>query len=276
MATRVTISTSEHQFIRQGVDQDIRGDGRGRMDYRHFTLETGIISQTNGSARIRLSNTDVLVGIKAEIGQPKLENPDRGYLQFYAECCPSASPEFEDRGLESLNVELARFLERIICGTNSFDLKPLCIVPGKQCWILYVDVMILDSGGNLFDIISLATLAALSNVKIPEVKVVQGEGDTEIELTDDPEAYTKLDVTTVPICVSLTRIGAHFVVDSTLVEEMCMAARLSIAVNKTGRVCAIQKGGVGGFDSSVLPHMIKTAGKIAKTMINQLETVLER
>lgn len=129
-----------------------------------------------------------------------------------------------------MNIELARFLERILCGTNSFDLKPLCIVPGKRCWVLYIDVMVLASGGNLFDTISVATLAALSNVRIPSIKVsqsfapaviqmpnvtcfqvVESEGEKEIELSDDPEAFTKLAVDTVPVCVTMTRIGIfHF------------------------------------------------------------------
>lgn len=43
------------------------------------------------------------------------------------------------------------------------ELKKLCIIPGKLCWIIYVDAMVLDSNGNLFDAISIATRAALHN-----------------------------------------------------------------------------------------------------------------
>lgn len=46
---------------------------------------------------------------------------------------------------------------------GALNLKDLCIIPHKLCWILYIDALVLDSGGNLFDSISMATYAALSN-----------------------------------------------------------------------------------------------------------------
>lgn len=40
-----------------------------------------------------------------------------------------------------------------------------------------IDALVLDSGGNLFDSLSLATLAALYNTKIPSIKVDNLQGD---------------------------------------------------------------------------------------------------
>ena len=37
------ISASEISFLRQGVEQDLRADGRGRLDYRAITLESGML-----------------------------------------------------------------------------------------------------------------------------------------------------------------------------------------------------------------------------------------
>ena len=65
-------------------------------------------------------------------------------------------------------------------------------------------------------------------------------------------------------------------VDASLEEEMCMAARLSVAINKAGRVCAIQKGGVGGFDTAVLGQMIRGAANIAKVLLDQVDVALLR
>lgn len=39
------------RFIEEGIAQNFRIDGRGRFDFRPFVLETGVVSQTNGSAR---------------------------------------------------------------------------------------------------------------------------------------------------------------------------------------------------------------------------------
>ena len=62
-----------------------------------------------------------------------------------------------------MNHELSAVLERILLQSHTIDLTKLCIIPDKLCWILYIDAMVLDSGGNLFDAISLATKAALHN-----------------------------------------------------------------------------------------------------------------
>ena len=62
------LSNSEQDYILQGVIHNVRVDGRKRQDYRHVTIETGILSNTNGSARLQLNKTSILVGIKVEIG----------------------------------------------------------------------------------------------------------------------------------------------------------------------------------------------------------------
>ena len=59
-------------------------------------------------------------------------------------------------------MKLAVALEQLLLGSDNIDLKSLCLVPKRQCWILYIDAMVLDSGGNLFDAISIAARAALA------------------------------------------------------------------------------------------------------------------
>jgi hypothetical protein len=64
------LSQAERHYITEGVHSDLRADGRGRLDCRALVLETGIISQASGSARVRLGDgTDILVGVKVEIDQ---------------------------------------------------------------------------------------------------------------------------------------------------------------------------------------------------------------
>ncbi len=40
----------------------------------------GSISTANGSALVRLGNTTVVCGVKAEIAEPELDRPEDGYL----------------------------------------------------------------------------------------------------------------------------------------------------------------------------------------------------
>lgn len=68
------LSLVEKDYIRQGVDQGFRSDGRSCIDYRQPRLELGVIPQADGSARCRLGDgTDVLANVKAVIAEADLE-----------------------------------------------------------------------------------------------------------------------------------------------------------------------------------------------------------
>lgn len=48
-------------------------------------LETDVVSNASGSARLRLANTDILVGVKTEIDVPSPENPKQGKIEFFVD-----------------------------------------------------------------------------------------------------------------------------------------------------------------------------------------------
>ena len=49
---------------------DARIDGRGRFEPRETTLETGILGNAEGSARVQMGNTIVLAGVKFQLMTP--------------------------------------------------------------------------------------------------------------------------------------------------------------------------------------------------------------
>lgn len=54
----------------------------------------------------------------------------------------NATPAFEGRGGEDLANELSAALTRAYSAPKALDLKALCILPGFQCWKLYVDILV--------------------------------------------------------------------------------------------------------------------------------------
>lgn len=46
------LSASERQYIIDGVRADVRADGRRCRHVRHFSLKTGVVSNTSGSAMV--------------------------------------------------------------------------------------------------------------------------------------------------------------------------------------------------------------------------------
>jgi len=272
-----SISLSEMKYIQSGIEQNIRNDGRHRLQYRNdFSIEVGVISQAAGSARLRLANTEILVGIKVEIGTPKESAPNEGYFEYHIECCPSASTEFEGRGAEQLNLELARSLKRLYANKTCFDLEKLSIIEGEQCWVIFIDALILQVDGNIFDCVSIACRAALYDCRVPNIQVIKDGDATELQISDDPLDAMQVDTSRIPVAVTLTKIASRFVVDATIEEEFCQSARLTIGINKQGNSVSVQKAGKGGLLPSSVSQMMMAARKIGCEIITRLDTMLER
>merc|ERR1711892_1493648 len=103
------------------------------------------------------------------------------------------------------------------------------------------------------------------------VTAVDG-GEPEIELSDDPYAVTRIDVSGSPVLVTLARIGNHCIVDSTVEEESCSSASIVVAVTPKGGVAAIRKVGGGSFH----PGTLVSATKLACSVGTQLNMALSK
>lgn len=269
----VGLSLGEKNFLQGGIAQDIRTDGRGRQDFRSFSIETGVIPQANGSARVRIGSTDVIASVKADLGKPSPYQPDQGKIEISVECSPIADPEFERRGGEQLSMELSLALQRTLLGGKSgagagIDLSTLKVVEGKTCWDLYIDGLVLSSDGNLLDALAIAIKAALSNTGIPKVEVVPAaspDQQADINISDDEFSY--LDTSGVPVIVTLTKVGRHYIVDATLEEESQMSSAVSVAINRLGHICGLTKRGGVALDPSIILDMISVAQHVGQRLI---------
>ncbi|XP_011496199.1 PREDICTED: exosome complex exonuclease RRP42 isoform X2 [Ceratosolen solmsi marchali] len=249
----IPLSLAEKTFILHGIDADFRNDGRSRTHYRCMELETKLMDQVHGSARLRIGNTDVLVGVKVEIDTPYPDSPGDGKLEFFVDCSANATPSFEGRGGENLANEISNVLALAYQSPDAMDLTQLSILPHKKCWKLFVDILILECGGNLFDAVAIAVKAALYSTEIPKVKCATLDGgEADIALSDDTYESVKLDTTNFPILVSLYKIGDSCVVDPTSEEEMCSSASIVISVMPNGRISSIVKMGYGSVHPTTL------------------------
>ncbi|XP_063548853.1 exosome complex component RRP42 [Cydia strobilella] len=285
------LSPSEKVFILHGVQDDYRSDGRSNIDYRPMELETDVVSHASGSARLRLANTDILVGVKTEIDVPKPDKPNMGKIEFFVDCSANATPEFEGRGGEQLANSIANLMQRAYHSSQAFDLKQLSILEGKQCWKLYIDVLILESGGNLCDAVSLAVKAALFNTRIPLVKAaLMDGGNVDLQLSDDPYDSKLLNVGSAPLLVTLCKIGDKCVVDPSAEEESCSVISLLVGVSgnrrhystealeapKGGKCTTIAMNGPGSVAPKTLKDAINQGIIAAKSLDEALGDALLR
>ncbi|MCJ7561376.1 RNA-binding protein, partial [Candidatus Bathyarchaeota archaeon] len=137
--------------IAQTIEKGTRLDGRGLMDVREIKIEQGLIQKAEGSARVLLGKTQVLVGVKIETGEPFPDTPNEGVQTVNAELVPLASPTFEPGPPDENSIELARIVDRGIRESKAIDTAKLCIEPGKNVFVVFVDVWVLNHDGNLID-----------------------------------------------------------------------------------------------------------------------------
>ena len=263
MSSHSIVARVKQKRIAQLLSKGKRIDGRGLTDYREIKIETGLIERAEGSARVRLGKTEVLVGTKIEVGEPFPDVPNEGVLTVNAELVPLASPTFEPGPPNENAIELARVVDRGIRESKAIGLKDLCIIPGKKVFIVFVDIYVLNHDGNLIDASALAALAALTNTKMFNYEVKNGE----IEIKP---GYKRLPIKNYPIAVTFAKINDKLIVDPWLEEENVMDARLTITFEKEGKICALQKGGSGHFT----PKQILEAVKIASEKSEELRKLV--
>ncbi|XP_072013791.1 exosome complex component RRP42-like [Amphiura filiformis] len=274
---KADLSTGEKTFIIHGIQDGLRTDGRSCENYRNIELECGVVSNTSGSARLKLANTQILVGIKAEMGTPRPTRPNEGYAEFFVDFSANASPEFEGRGGEELAVEIANTLATVYDHQQVLDYKSLGIISRQCCWVIYVDIVVLECGGNLFDAIGVAVKAALYNTRLPHVTVqTDDDGQEELELSDDPHDVIAINTDNVPLFITVSKVGQRHVVDASLKEEACCLACLVVAVSTEGHICGMEKKGPNSLAVDSIQDMINTAKKVGISLNQSLSSVLKK
>ena len=236
------------------LNKGYRLDGRKATEYRKpINIEIGFSKNAEGSARVQIGETEIIAGVKMSIDKPYPDTPDEGCLMVGAELLPLSSPDFETGPPGIQAIELARVVDRGIRESHAVDMKKLCIEKGEKTFGLAIDVVTINDAGNLFDVSALGAIAALKNTKLPtltEDKVI----DYEKGLSKEP-----LPLSHTPLSVTVVKIGPHFVVDPTTEEEKVVDARLTVATNEKGQLCAMQKGGDTPLSVEDIDKMVEIA-----------------
>ncbi len=244
--------------ILQGLKQDLRLDGRKALDYREISVETGISRNAEGSARIKIGETEVLVGVKMGVQTPYPDTPDEGVLSVNAELLPLSSPDFETGPPGIYAIELSRVVDRGIREAKSIDVKKLCIEKGEKVWSVMIDICPINDAGNLFDAASLGALVALKHCRFPSYDGIEIDYKTRTD--------KKLPMLAEPLGITVIKIGDNFIVDPISDEQKHIDARLMVTSTPEGRICALQKGGDHAFSIEEIEKMLDIGLEKAKEL----------
>ena len=83
---------NERAHLLKALRKNVRYDGRKTDEYRPIEILYNISKNAEGSASIKLGDTQVLAGVKFEIDKPFSDTPDEGILMVNVELSPMASP----------------------------------------------------------------------------------------------------------------------------------------------------------------------------------------
>ncbi len=255
--------------IKQYLLENKRFDNRGLDDFRDIVIETDISKKAEGSARVKIGKTEVIVGVKLDVSEPYSDTPDQGNLITTAELLPMSSPRISlgRPGIDS--IELGRIIDRCIRESKFIDMKKLCIKKGEKVWTVFLDIYSLNDDGNLLDAAAIGAVVALKNTKIPkydekEEKVMYGE------LTNKSLPLKK----ETPLSITIWNIGDKLIVDPTREEEDIAETRITIG-SYNGSICSIQKGEKKPLDYNKIEEALDMHEKVWNKVFKKIEKYLK-
>lgn len=253
--------------IREYLKEGKRFDGRALDEFREITIETGVSKKAEGSARVRIGNTEVIVGVKMDVGEPYPDSQDKGNLMVTAEFLPMSSPRFESGPPQFDSIELARVIDRGIRESKFIELEKLCIKEGEKVWTVFIDIYTINEDGNLLDAAGIGAIAALKSAKIP--KYDEKTGKTMFgEWTDKKITLSK----EVPISLTVHKIGNSLIMDPTREEEDISETRVTIC-SSDGTVHSIQKGNSKELDVEEFKKILDLIEKTERKIFKKIEKI---
>ena len=252
--------------IRQYLAEGKRFDSRKPDEFREIEIETGVSKKAEGSARVRIGKTEVIVGVKMDVMEPYADSANKGNLIVSAELLPLSSERFESGPPKFPAIEIGRLTDRAIRESKFIDMEKLCIKEGEKVWAVYIDIYSLNDDGNLVDAAGIGAIAALKSARIPkydekEERVVYGElTDKKVPLQKD-----------FPIMITAHKLGEKWIVDPTLEEEDISEAKITIGATVEGIISSIQKGEAKEISIEEFEEVIDMTEKVRKKVFSSIE-----
>lgn len=257
------------EYLKEGK----RFDGRKLLDYRKIEIETGVIKNAEGSARVKLGDTEVLIGVKLDVVEPFPDQEEEGVLITTAELLPLSAARYEPGPPKFEAIELARIIDRGIRECGFIDFKKLCIKKKEKVWCILLDMYSINDNGGLIDACAMGAVAALKTAKLPKY-------DEKKERTEYGElTNARLPLTNkMPLILTFHKVGKYILVDPIVEEEEGSEARVSLALtnDKELKINAIQKGGEQALSEEEIFTIIDNSVDLFERYFPNFEAKIEK
>ena len=256
--------------IREYLDKGKRFDGRKPEEFRELTIEGNVSNKAEGSARVRLGKTEVVVGVKMGVGTPYPDSLDKGNLMVTSELLPLSSPKYENGPPKFPAVELGRLVDRAIRESKFIEFEKLCIKEGEKVWSVFIDIYSINDDGNLVDAATIGAVAALKWAKMPKYDEEKG-----VVLYDEHTNKGLPLSKDIPLCITAHKIGNKIIVDPTQEEEDVSETRITVGATVEGVISSMQKGNPIELSVEEIHEILDITEKVRKKVFLNVEKFLE-
>lgn len=216
----------------------------------------------------------MLAKVSAEVTVPHSDRPFDGIFTIGSELSPMVAPSVEVNRPSIEEVRLSRMLEKTIRRSGALDTESLCLIAGRKCWSIRVDLHVLSHDGNLTDSSCFAVIAALRHFRKPDTSI---EGENVTIYTPAEREPVPLSWLHSPFCVTMSFFGETgdiAVADATWLEEQLRVTQCTYSLNKHGEICQVVKQGGQPLDAPVFLQCCLLALNKAKEFTNVVDEKL--
>lgn len=267
------VSNLTRNYLQRLFKEGKRFDGRGLFDIKDVSIEYEVSNKAEGSARVKLGKTEVIAGVKLDVGEPYPDSQEKGNLVVSGDLLPLASPRFEAGPPGFAGIEVPRLIDRLIRESGFINLEKLCITKGEKVWTVYIDVYPINDDGALIDAATLACVAALRNTMLPELTA---EGTIDYEKKGKKKFPLNEDM--VPLSFTFYKLGDSLILQPTREEEEACEAKITFGAsvwNGTLMINSCQKGWETPFTQEEIVKMMDVLPEAYETFNKKLNKHLK-
>lgn len=292
-------------------DASVRADGRRFNAARRANLTVGSVSSALGSAMAKLGRTTAVAGVSAKLVPPAPgADSAAGTLDVAVHVLPLAgaghagSSGAAGGGLNADVACLAAFVRENVVG--HVDLSALCVEKETLVWALKITLYCIDHDGNMEDAMLLAGTAALLDVRLPTVRMIDdlppGDPDSlvlkDVECDDadrededapseategasarsdkalavfSAERTNRLEIHDFSLSFSFAVFEEHILLDPSREEEHVADSRVSLVLRSNGDLRAVHKPGGSPVPIEAVSQCLPDAQKQQAVLLKLLQ-----
>lgn len=202
------LSSTERSYLYESLQQQppVRPDGRSIKQFRPIQSHVGFLEQSNGSAKITLSDgSECIVSVKAKVVDKRQEEE-------------LVSVDVEAAGYREDSSFILNLTSTLQSLYSTHIPKDSLNLTSKFAYKLFIDVLVISNYSYPLTLISFTSYLALNNTFLPKLTSSVDDKEVEEQPTFHDYELDKL-IVKVPVIFTLAIIGSNYIIDPN-VEEM--------------------------------------------------------